>query len=249
MDLTHAAPRAGAAGPGESPPPDILGKLRLVWFLAQVPSGDLQQLAAVATLERHSARTVLFRQGDRADRFYVVVAGHIALFLDGLDDPAKIARIVGPGETIGEACVCGNGVHPVSAQLFGAGEVIAIPSEALCALFSQRFETVLGMLSEMSIRLRHQVRQIMDLKTKTTAQRLGGYLAALSDADAGTATLRLPYEKKLLASHLGMQPETLSRALMKLQTLGVRYQKNLNAFVVRDVALLRAFCDEPNAEG
>jgi CRP/FNR family transcriptional activator FtrB len=100
------------------------------------------------------------------------------------------------------------------------------------------------MLHDMSMTLRRQVRQIMDLKMKTAAQRLGSYLAGLSEVHCGAATVRLPFEKKLLACHLGMQPETLSRALMKLQDLGVRYHQTGAAFHIGDVDWLRAFCDE-----
>ncbi len=56
--------------------------------------------------------------------------------------------------------------------------------------------------------------------------------------------MRLPYEKKLLASQLGMQPETLSRALMRLQGLGVSNGNGAAVFRLRDVALLRRYASE-----
>jgi CRP/FNR family transcriptional regulator, dissimilatory nitrate respiration regulator len=226
----------------------LLGKLRLSTFLGQLPGADLAILAASATIERYASSTVLFRQGDAALVFYVISAGHVALSVGDPADLDDVAHIAGPGETIGEACVCGDAVHPMSARLFGAGELIAIPGAALRGLLSQRFETVLAMLGEMSCRLRRQVRQIMDLKMKTAAERLGGYLAGLTDLVDGRAIVTLPYEKRLLASHLGMQPETLSRALMKLQALGVRHHTSMNCFVIRDIQSLRRFADQPTSE-
>ena len=46
-----------------------------------------------------------------------------------------------------------------------------------------------------------------------------------------------------------MQPETLSRALLKLQPLGVRYHGNGNTLYVRDLAALVRFAapDEDRA--
>lgn len=226
----------------------LLEKLRLSTFLAQLPNADLKVLAASASIERHAGGTVLFRQGDAANVFYVIGAGHVAL---SLEDPAElsgVAHIAGPGDTIGEACVCGNAAHPMSARLFVDGELIAIPGAALRAILVQRCDTILAMMGEMSFRLRRQVRQIMDLKMKTAAQRLGSYLAELTDAVDGQAIVTLPYEKRLLASHLGMQPETLSRALMKLQAIGLRHQKSTSRFFVRDIAALRRFADQAENE-
>lgn len=83
--------------------PDIVGMLRLARFLAPLQPGDLEVLAAAAVVERHPSQTILFLQGDPAARFFVVLSGHVALFLGVADDPVNIARIAGPGETIGEA--------------------------------------------------------------------------------------------------------------------------------------------------
>jgi CRP/FNR family transcriptional activator FtrB len=226
----------------------LLDKLRRSTFLGQLPSADVNVLAASASIKRYASSAVLFRQGDAAAVFYVISAGYVAL---SVGDPAElddVAHIAGPGDTIGEACVCGDAVHPMSARLFGAGELIAIQGAALRDLLSQRFETVLAMLGEMSFRLRRQVRQIGDMKMKTAAERLGGYLAGLTDAADGEAVVTLPYEKRLLASHLGMQPETLSRALMKLQALGVRHHDSMSRFVIRDIQSLRRFADQPASE-
>jgi hypothetical protein len=46
-----------------------------------------------------------------------------------------------------------------------------------------------------------------------------------------------------------MQPETLSRAFLRLKPLGVRYHKADDVFRIRDIAALRAFSESPNADG
>lgn len=223
---------------------EIMDALRLAPFLGLVPSEDLAQLAAHATRVSARAGEILFRLGDQPDGFYIVFSGHVVLFLGGEGDPSKIARVVGRGESFGESCICCHAGRLVTAQAFGRAELIAIPGAALQSLFCTSPRLALGLISEVSMRLRGLVRQVMDLKMKSAAQRLGGYLLELAAADAGPATIRLPFEKKLLASQLGMQPETLSRALFRLQGLGVRYNRAHDAFAVLDLRTLHTFCQD-----
>jgi CRP/FNR family transcriptional activator FtrB len=203
---------------------------------------DLERLTEDAEQAGFDTGTILFRQGDPADRFFLLLDGRVGLYLDRVEEMACLARIVRPGETFAEACICGQGVFPVTAKVLQQSSLVAIPAANLRSLIEQRPHFLLKMLAEVSIQLRGLIRQISDLKMNTTAQRLAAYLLTLVDQEVGPADIRLPYEKKLLAHELGMQPETLSRALMKLQCLGVHYRKSSNALHISDVAALRQFC-------
>lgn len=175
---------------------EIMDALRLTPFLGQVPTADLEQLAAHAIRVSTRAGEILFRQGEKSGSFFIVLSGHVVLFLDGEGDPSKIARIAGRGESFGESCICCHAARLVTAQAFGRAELIAIPGAALQGLFCASPGLAVGLISEVSMRLRGLVRQVMDLKMKSAAQRLGGYLLELAAADAGPATIRLPFEKK-----------------------------------------------------
>jgi CRP/FNR family transcriptional activator FtrB len=210
---------------------------------------DLEPLMGDAVLERHAAGAVFFRQGERAERFFVILKGRVVLYVGDGDNSPSIAGIVGPGQTFAEAAICSQGVYPMTAEALEPTEVVAIPGEPFCRLLEQRFDLVLSMLGAMSLQLRGLLHQIMDLKMKTTAQRLAAHLLGLTKARSGAAEIRLQYGKKLLANELGMQPETLSRAFLRLQPLGVRYHKADDVFRIRDIAALQAFSESPNADG
>jgi CRP/FNR family transcriptional activator FtrB len=224
-------------------------KLKGCPLFSRLSVEDLEPLMGDAVLERHAAGAVFFRQGERAERFFVILKGRVVLYVGDGDTEQSIAGIVGPGQTFAEAAICGQGVYPMTAEALEPTEVVAIPGEPFCRLLEQRFDLVLSMLGEMSLRLRGLLRQIMDLKMKTTAQRLAAHLLGLTEAETGRAEIRLQYGKKLLASELGMQPETLSRAFLRLQPLGVRYHKADDVFRIRDVGALREFSESPKADG
>jgi CRP-like cAMP-binding protein len=221
---------------------ELLTVLQGTALFAGLATDDIERLAEKADHVSFDTGTTLFHQGDPADRFFLLLDGRVGLYLDRVEEMGCLARIVRPGETFAEACICGQGIYPVTAKVLRQSSVVALPRANLLSLIEQRPQFLLKMLSEISIRLRGLVRQIADLKMKTTAQRLAAYLLTLVDQGVGPADIRLPYEKKLLAQELGMQPETLSRALMKLQCLGVHYRRSGNTLHIADVAALRHFC-------
>ena len=55
----------------------------------------------------------------------------------------------------------------------------------------------------------------------------------------------LPYDKVLIAGRLGMKPESLSRAFVRLRDEGVTIRQN--RAVIEDVTALRSFAEEDPA--
>ncbi len=219
-------------------------ELRVVPFLAALDSDELAPLAGEARRETFPARTTLCRRGEVGDTLIVVERGCVLLYVDRPGDPAGIVRIVGSGETFGECSLLAGNGSPVTAETFDPSVLILIPIEPLRALVERRVDVTVAALRYISTRLRHLLTQVSSLKTRTTTQRLAAHLASRAAVMEGTAEVPLRYGKSLLARELGMQPETFSRAMMKLQSVGVRYRRSRDAFFVEDVALLRRFCEE-----
>ena len=85
-----------------------------------------------------------------------------------------------------------------------------------------------------------RVLQVCDLKLRTTAQRLGHYLLELApDKSSKTVTMRLPFDKRLLAARLGCRQENLSRAFATLRDLGVETRGS--RVVLNDIPRLRDY--------
>jgi hypothetical protein len=57
--------------------------------------------------------------------------------------------------------------------------------------------------------------------------------------------VRLPFDKALIASQLGMQPETLSRSLARLRAMGIAAEGN--RIQISDIATLHRLAGEARA--
>ena len=97
------------------------------------------------------------------------------------------------------------------------------------------------MLAAASIRLRELVDEVEQLKARSAPQRIADFLVKQTPMTSGPARITLPYEKALIASRLGIKPESFSRALGKLAELGVVVDRD--SVSIDDVARLAAFAE------
>lgn len=228
--------------PGTPVGKETLLQLQFTPLFAGLAEADVAGLVEGARLVSFGHEQPLYQAGERVIDFYVVMDGHVELSVEqgGRRSVVEVAR---RSTVLGDAALFGEGRFLMSARVLSSASLLAIPADSFRSQLLKRQDIVLHMLSTMSFRLRMLVRQIAELKLKTTAQRLAAFLLSLADSDEGAAKVRFPYDKKLVADELGMKPESLSRALAKLARQGVQSRAD-NVVVIEDLDTLRAFCAE-----
>ncbi len=195
-----------------------------------------------AQIRRHPQGEVLFLQGDPADRFYVVFEGWVKLYRETPDGGQFIVAVFARGEAFAEAAMFDSGGFPVCAEVVEEARLLEIRAQPFLRQLREDSELALSMLASVSRRLRYHVRQSEQFRMLTTAQRLAQFLFRLCEKSEGSTTIHLPYDKSLVAGRLGMEPETFSRALNKLRSLGIVSRRN--EVLVPDIAALRSYCHE-----
>ncbi len=225
---------------------DGLVELTMTPLFGGMAEKDLQMLLAGAQTEAHPDGDILFARGDPADQFFVVLDGHVELFVEegGRKSVLEVAK---RPSVLGEAALFVDGRYPNWARVVGYAKVLSVPSAPFLAALDERFDLALRMLRSFSVRLRGLVGQISELKLKSTAQRVAGFLLGLTAKTEGPAVVRFPYDKRLAAEALGMTAESLSRALTRLTPIGVESRAD-NVVAIADVEALRAFCVDEVSE-
>jgi CRP/FNR family transcriptional activator FtrB len=203
---------------------------------------DLVALLRDSWVQHFSSGHILFHDCDPALFFYIILDGHVELFVER-DGKRSVLEVAACSGMIGEAALYGTARYMETARIVGHSRLLVVPALSFLLALRGRFDLTLRMLAVMSTRLHGMVKQISSLKLKSTAQRLAGFLLGFVDTDENATIVRFPYDKRLAAESLGMSAETLSRALTRLAPIGVRSHSD-NAVVIDDVAALRAFCGE-----
>jgi CRP-like cAMP-binding protein len=219
---------------------DAISVLRKSQLFAPLPPSELGLLLHGHQMVSFAAGDALFRHGDQADRLFLIVSGEALLSTGSNVGTMPVPTRLGPGETLGEEAVLTGLPHGATASATKPTQAIAIPASTLMNHLESNFETAITMISGMASLLRERVREITELKMQSTAERLASFLLTLAGAATGHITVRLPYEKRHLADHLGMDPATLSRAFAKLRDKGVVASRT-DKVEIADVARLRSY--------
>ena len=147
------------------------------------------------------------------------------LYRQTLDGQESTIAVYTRGNSFAEAAILQSGVFPVTAVVVDDAKLLVIEAEPFLHHLQADPKLCLNMMASMSIHLRRLVQQVEQLTLRSSTERLGDFLLKLAQpGDARVAVVRLPWDKAMIAARLGMQPETLSRALARLRPLGIRNQ-------------------------
>ncbi|HEX6156520.1 MAG TPA: Crp/Fnr family transcriptional regulator [Burkholderiales bacterium] len=194
----------------------VIGNLRLFAEAAPAQVAGLARRAWVLPARRGD---LLARRGERLPGLFIVAYGLAKLAMRGRENGERVLRLVGAGQTFGEANAFLGRESRYDALALGDTKAVVIPSPSLVALMDAdaRFGRAFARL--LAERKLEMLGEIESATLHRGAQRLAGYLATLEAGSAGR--IELPVSKTVIAAQLGMKKETLSRLLRQLAADGV----------------------------
>jgi len=213
--------------------------LRRSHLFSGMEDGQFVEIMSHAAPVEIAGGQLLFAQGDPVDAFYWVGEGLIRLFRSSPQGDEKVIELIGPGRFFAEAALFMGGRFPVNAAAQTSSRLIAIEGASFKAWLGQDASRCFKLLAGMSARLHKLVNEIDSLTLMKGTDRLLQYLLDHSEPDASGQTLvELEAPKQVIASRIGVKPETLSRLLHKLSDLGYIEVKD-NLILIKDEDKLR----------
>ncbi len=198
--------------------------LNQISFFKPCSDSFKQIISGHALTQEHPKGKILFLSGDTAERFYLVKSGWVKLFRETLDGTQAIVDILPANHIFGDTAIFDDNTYPYSAEIVEPAKIVSFPIHDLKTEIENNNKMAISLLSSMARYRRQQDREIEHMSIQNAPQRIGCFLLRLAPQDAKKdIQIRLPYDKTLVASRLGMQPETFSRALAKLrERTGIR---------------------------
>ncbi|MCZ0962350.1 helix-turn-helix domain-containing protein [Paracoccus benzoatiresistens] len=220
-----------------------LREIRDLDLFRNMATPSFEALMQAAYSQDFPAELQLVRQGMRANFLHVLTAGRVELFAEWSDQQTTMA-IVEPVTSFILAACLRDARHLMSARTLQPCKLVLIPAADVRAAFRRDPDFAVDAANELAAGYRSMVRHTKSLKLRSSRERLAAFLLRNADEHGGSRGFSLPYEKKLIASYLGMTPESLSRAFRALAEHGVHNQGA--RVTITDVEKLKALAS-PNA--
>ena len=217
-----------------------LSKLETLPWLRALPASRRRELERHSIVHSVAPGTVLFEQGELPGFQYVLLSGSIHLLGRSITGHEVLIEVVEPPDLVVPAAVATGQPFLMRAQVSEPSRLVLIQADAFREAVLREPLLAQQVIASLAGQFRRLVRQIKNLKLRTATERVGCYLLALSKRQGTPHSAILPYEKKLIASELGITRESFSRALSALQKHGVEVR---NASIsIQDQNRLAAAC-------
>lgn len=206
-------------------------------FMASLGQSALARMLEIAAVTNYEARDLLFREGEPAENFYCVLSGYVRLYRLNKEGREADIRICGPGDTFAECLLAIGDSYRYNAQAAENVTVARFDLQKVRALAEQEIDVARAIIHCLSDHLLATMDCIANDRLQTAPQRVAQYLLDNCPADGSSASVRLPFQKSLLAGKLGLAPEALSRAFSTLRRSGVTVRGRL--IQISDIGALR----------
>lgn len=197
---------------------DKLQKIQKLAIFNNVSNHTLHELAAYAKLQHYKKKDIVLNDKDVQNIFLYIVKGWVKLFKDSANGDEIIVDILGDEHHCGEQFIFPiHNQELYQVEAISLVEVLAIPMAVLRRQITEEHQLALNFLKSAIEKQYELTLELEHLSIQTALQRMGCFILRLCEKNSeNTAALRLPYDKSLLATRLGMRAETFSRSLAKL---------------------------------
>jgi CRP/FNR family transcriptional activator FtrB len=194
--------------------------LRRVPSLASLDSASLRRLARGGGIIELPADAVVIEQGGHPEYLHVLLSGQVGLTARA-KGRAAVIEVLRPVDQFVLAAVLSDAPYLLGARTLAPSRLLRLPAASLRAAVEAEPRVAAAMINALSQHYRMLVRQVKDLKLRSSTERLAAYLLILAREQFTPGRVHLPFDKRTLAGRLGMTPESLSRAFAALRTLGI----------------------------
>jgi CRP-like cAMP-binding protein len=198
--------------------------LRRAPLFAHLDDEAAEALSAAMVENRLARSEVLFREGDKGDRLYVVTEGKIKMGRRSSDGRENLLAILGPGQMFGELSLFDPGPRSATVTAVTDCTMHSLSHDELLPWLDGRPEVARGLLAQLAGRLRRANDVVADLVFSDVPGRVAKALLDLSSrfgrvADDGVH-VRHDLTQEELAQLVGASRETVNKALADFASRG-----------------------------
>lgn len=197
-------------------------------LFSDLTKSERDELVGASRIRSYKKGEHVFHHGDETRNFYIVSSGAVRVYRETPDGKEITLHIAIVGDTLGDHEMFENRpTYQASASAAEDSVVLEYPITWILQRIRDNSGLALNMLAAISKSSSRMAVDREHLVTLKTPQRIGCFLMRLCHLHGlNPSRFSLPYSKSTIASKLGMEPESFSRALAKLKEVGVTVSGN-----------------------
>ena len=220
--------------------------LRKTRLFGSLDQEGLYWLAERAQEQHLAAGEMLFFSGEPASGMFVVVSGMTRAFQQNTDGREQVMHVDRAGATIADVPVFDDGPYPASAIAEEETEILFLHKQHVCELCLKQPAFALSALKLMAERVRKHAQLVNVLSLHEVGQRLAFLLLSEAEktgrGEKGSVDFKLDLSNHEIATHIGTVRDVASRALARLQQLGLVTLK-VRRVTIPDIRALRVYAE------
>ncbi|MBW2731527.1 MAG: Crp/Fnr family transcriptional regulator [Deltaproteobacteria bacterium] len=210
---------------------------------------QLKELVAASSVVRVSAGEVILREGEPADRVFVLAEGAVRVYHVSPEGEEVLLKLFGAPAVFGEAEALGSQITLEFVQAIEPCEVLVVPVATLLHLLRAEPSCALHLLVDVAARFSISIYNQRSLAFNPATIRLANLLVDYAQwlQQRGCAELHVPLTQDQMAASIGVTRRSIAKDISDWQKQGI-IRREGHAYVIDDLPALSRYSDAERLE-
>lgn len=204
---------------------------------ARLSRREIRDILDQASARRHEQGTPVFREGDAAERFYLLLDGYIRVVRTTTEGEHVIALHIAAGQLFGIAAALGRDTYPATAMTAVDCVALSWPMRLwhqFCATYegfsTESYKIVGNRVGEMQARIAEMATQAVEQRVAAALLRLVNQTGRKAE---GGIEIGFPITRQDIAEMTGTTLHTVSRLMSAWQKQGIVESRRRQVLVIQ----------------
>lgn len=195
--------------------------LKTVSFFNKLNDEQLSKIYSHCHKKSYPVGTLLFREGDQGNVFYIMLSGSVKIFTSNHSNEEKILSVFKAGDSFGELSLIDGKPRSASAATLEDSTMYALSSYDFLDLMRDHFDIALGIMQELGQRLRDTNQHVHDLTFLDARTRVVKNLIVMANKSGkrtgNVIAIKMALNYNELARMAGVTHKVLTEVIRDLQ--------------------------------